>query len=80
MFLSLAISQLLITTTTISYLSTQFVIAELFCNTGRINQYSHAFDYYRTYIEHQIPAQTDECLIRTKDKIGNVYTRIVLLK
>ena len=79
MFLSLYISQLLITSTTISYLSSQFVIAELFCGTG-LQQYSTGYNYERTYVEHVIPKNVDKCLIRLKDKLGNLYTRQIEIK
>ena len=75
MFGELEIVQLLITSTTISFLSTAFVIAEVFC--GNSYQYSHAFTYYRTFVEHEIPAGTKQCLIRNRDIIGNVFTKIV---
>ena len=75
MFGELAIAQLLITSTTISFLSSQFVIAEVFC--GNSYQYSHKFLYYRTFVEHEIPAGTKQCLIRNRDIIGNVFTKIV---
>jgi len=75
----LFITQLLVTTTTISYLSTQFVIAELFCGTG-LQQYSDAYLYPRTFVEHQIPKNVDECLIRTTDKIGNVFTKLIRVR
>ena len=78
MFLSLYISQLLITSTTISYLSSQFVIAELFCGTNL--QYSDGYEYPRTFIEHQIPKNVDTCLIRLKDKLGNTYTKLITIK
>jgi len=75
MFGELAISQLLITSTTISFLSTAFVIAEIFC--GECYQYSHSFTYFRTFVEHPIPAGTKQCIVRNRDIIGNVLTKIV---
>jgi len=75
MFGELEIVQLLITSTTISFLSTAFVISEVFC--GNSYQYSHAFTYYRTYVEHPIPAGTKQCIIRNIDIIGNMYIQIV---
>ena len=78
MFLSLYISQLLITSTTISYLSSQFVIAELFCGTG-LQQYSTGYNYPRTFVEHQIPKGVDKCLIKIFDGI-NTYTKLITIK
>jgi len=78
MFGELAIAQILITTTTISYLSNHFVIAELFCGNGF--QFSHAYTYERTYIEHDIPKDVDRCLIRTTDKIGNTFTKLITIQ
>ena len=75
MFGELAISQLLITSTTISFLSTAFVIAEIFC--GECYQYSLSFTYFRTFVEHPIPAGTKQCIVRNRDIIGNVLTKIV---
>ena len=79
MFGTLDISQLLVTTTTISFLSNAFVIAELFCGTG-LQQFSDAYLYPRTFVEHQIPKNVDTCLIRLKDKLGNLYTRQIEIK
>jgi len=79
MFGTLDISQLLVTTTTISFLSNAFVIAELFCGTG-LQQYSTGYNYERTYVEHVIPKNVDKCLIRLKDKLGNLYTRQIDIK
>ena len=79
MFGTLDISQLLVTTTTISFLSNAFVIAELFCGTG-LQQYSTGYNYERTYVEHVIPKNVDKCLIRLKDKLGNLYTRQIEIK
>jgi len=75
----LYISSLLISSTSISFLSNTFVIAELFCNVGD-QQYLHKFEYYQTYIVHEIPTQATECLIRLKDKLGNLYTRQIDIK
>jgi len=75
----LYISSLLISSTTVSYLSSSFVIAELFCGTG-LQQYSTGYEYPRTFVEHQIPKNVDKCLIRIKDKIGNLYTRQIIIK
>ena len=75
MFGELEIVQLLITSTTISFLSTAFVIAEIFC--GECYQYSHSFTYFRTFVEHPIPAGTKQCIVRNRDIIGNVFTKIV---
>ena len=77
MFGALTISSLLITTTTISFLSNHFVISEIFC--GEFYQYSHAYTYQRTYVEHLIPAGTKECLIRTFDGI-NIFTRLIKIE
>jgi len=75
----LYISSLLISSTTVSYLSSSFVIAELFCGTG-LQQYSTGYEYPRTFVEHQIPKNVDKCLIRIKDKTGNLYTRQIIIK
>jgi len=75
MFGELAIAQLLITSTTISFLSSAFVIAEVFC--GNSYQYSHSFLYYRTFVKHQIPNGTKQCIVRNRDIIGNILTKIV---
>ena len=75
MFGELAIAQLLITSTTISFLSSAFVISEVFC--GECYQYSHSFTYYRTYVEHEIPVGAKQCIVRNRDIIGNVFTKIV---
>ena len=77
-FGALAISQLIIGTSTISFLANHSVIAELFCGNGF--QFSHAYTYERTYIEHQIPKDVDECLIRIKDKIGNTFTKLIKIQ
>ena len=79
MFGTLDISQLLVTTTTISFLSNAFVIAELFCGTG-LQQYSSKFEYRQTFITHHIPKNVDKCLIRLKDKLGNTYTKLITIK
>jgi len=71
----LAITQLLITSTTISFLSSAFVISEVFC--GECYQYSHSFTYYRTYVEHEIPVGAKQCIVRNRDIIGNIFTKIV---
>jgi len=71
----LAITQLLITSTTISFLSSAFVISEVFC--GECYQYSHSFTYYRTYVEHEIPVGAKQCIVRNRDIIGNILTKIV---
>ena len=76
-FGAIAITQLLITSTTISFLSTQFVIAELFCSINN-QQYNHQFTYERTYIVHPIPVGTEECLIRLRSGI-NIFTKIIEL-
>ena len=78
MFGTLDISQLLVTTTTISFLSNAFVIAELFCGTG-LQQYSSKFEYRQTFITHQIPKGVDKCLIKIFDGI-NTYTRQIIIK
>ena len=75
MFGVLAISQIILGTSTISFLSSAFVISEVFC--GNSYQYSHSFTYYRTYVEHPIPAGTKQCIVRNRDIIGNVFTKIV---
>jgi len=75
MFGELLIAQLLITSTTISFLSSAFVISEVFC--GECYQYSHSFTYYRTYVEHPIPIGAKQCIVRNRDIIGNVLTKIV---
>ena len=75
MFGELLIAQLLITSTTISFLSSAFVISEVFC--GECYQYSHSFTYYRTYVEHEIPVGAKQCIVRNRDIIGNVFTKIV---
>ena len=75
MFGELLIAQLLITSTTISFLSSAFVISEVFC--GECYQYSHSFTYYRTYVEHPIPIGAKQCIVRNRDIIGNVFTKIV---
>jgi len=75
MFGELAISQLLITSTTISFLSSAFVIAEVFC--GNSYQYSHKFEYSQTYVVHNdIPKGFDKCLIRLWDG-RNVFTKLI---
>ena len=71
----LAITQLLITSTTISFLSSAFVISEVFC--GECYQYSHKFEYSQTYVEHEIPVGAKQCIIRNRDIIGNILTKIV---
>jgi len=76
MFGELAIAQLLITTTTISFLSNHFVIAELFC--GYDLQYSDGYTYERTFVEHDIPKGVKECLIRIFDGINTFTKRIRL--
>ena len=75
----LYISSLLISSTSISFLSNTFVIAELFCGTG-LQQYSSKFEYRQTFITHHIPKNVDKCLIRIKDKTGNLYTRQIIIK
>jgi len=73
----LYISSLLISSTTVSYLSSSFVIAELFCGTG-LQQYSSKFEYRQTFITHHIPEEVSkemkECLIRIDDGI-NIFTK-----
>ncbi len=77
-FGTLAITQLLITSTTISFLSTAFVTSELFC--GESMQYSDMFYNEQTFVTHNnIPEGTEECLIRIRDKIGNIYTKQIKL-
>jgi len=75
MFGVLAISQIILGTSTISFLSSAFVISEVFC--GNSYQYSHSFTYFRTYVEHPIPIGAKQCIIRNRDIIGNVFTKIV---
>ena len=75
MFGELLIAQLLITSTTISFLSSAFVISEVFC--GECYQYSHSFTYFRTFVEHPIPIGAKQCIVRNRDIIGNVLTKIV---
>jgi len=75
MFGVLAISQIILGTSTISFLSSAFVISEVFC--GNSYQYSHSFTYYRTYVEHPIPIGAKQCIVRNRDIIGNVFTKIV---
>ena len=77
MFGELAIAQLLITSTTISYLSNSFVIAELFCGTDL--GFSHGYTYYRTFNEHPVPANAKHCLIRLRDILGNIYIKYIVL-
>lgn len=69
------ITQLLVTSSMVSFLSSQFVISELFC--GDDMYFSHAYTYERTYIEHPIPKGFDECLIRIRDNKNNILTKIV---
>jgi len=76
MFGELAISSLLITTTTISFLSNHFVFSEIFC--GEDYQFSHAYNYQRTFIEHPISANTKECLIKNFDGINYFTKRITV--
>lgn len=77
MFGTLEITQLLITSTTISFLSTAFVISEVFC--GDSYQYSHAFAYFRTFVEHSIPIGTKRCIIRNFDGI-NTFIKIIKIE
>jgi len=73
-FGTLYITQLLITSTTISFLSSQMVFSEVFC--GEFYQYSHQYTYQRTYLEHPIPAGMDKCLIRIFDGINTLIKYI----
>jgi len=74
MFGELVIVQLLVTTSTISFLSNHFVISEVFCGNGFL--YSHAYTYQRTFNEHPIPAQAKNCLIRIFDGINTLIKYI----
>jgi len=74
LFGSLFITQLLVTSTTVSFLSGSFVISEIFCGSDPqfnvLGLYSHKYTYERTFVEHPIPAGTDKCLIRIFDNIN----------
>lgn len=75
-FGALAITQLLIATNTISFLSNHFIVAELFC--GETLQYSSAYTYERTYIEFDVPYGFKDCIIKLFDGINRYSRRITV--
>jgi len=71
------ITQLLVTSSTVSFLCSKSVTSELF--SGEKLQYSHRYDYVQTYIVHDnIPEGMDQCIIKLFDGI-NRYSKIIEL-
>ena len=77
-FGELAILNLIIATGSVSFLSNAFVISEIFCNING-QQFSHQYNYQRTFVEHPVPANAKHCLIRLRDILGNIYIKYIVL-